>query len=43
MFGYTRKEIIGKFFAVLFLGTDVKRGLPEFDMATAPHGGAAAR
>jgi len=35
LFGYKRNEIIGKKFSVLFSKADIKRGLPNSDMATA--------
>ncbi len=35
LFGYKRDEIIGKKFSVLFTKEDIKKGMPDSDMATA--------
>lgn len=35
LFGYKRDEIVGKKFSLLFTSSDVKKGIPNSDMATA--------
>jgi diguanylate cyclase (GGDEF)-like protein/PAS domain S-box-containing protein len=35
LFGYTRKEIIGKKFSILFMKEDLDKGVPDTDMAVA--------